>query len=220
MGVVLNPASFGITENGVDMEAANSVEARILRLNLAGQPIEWLHWKDAVCLYARDLVVWTLGGVVKQVYGGRSRLTGRQSFIKLPAIVACSGDRLAKVRINPPLTNSALFYRDKSQCMYCGYYFKFSELSRDHVLPSSRGGKDRWENVVAACKRCNQRKGNALLTEIGMELIALPFKPNPSEYLALINSDRIRGDQMDYLRPQFNHYSGVETNFSFPLSSL
>ena len=193
------------------------MEARILRLNLAGQPIEWLHWKEAVCLYARDIVVWTLGGVVKQVCGGRSRITGTQSLIELPAILACNGERMAKIRINPPLTNIALFSRDNYQCMYCGYYFSTLNLSRDHVIPTSRGGTDRWENVVAACKRCNQRKGNHVLDEINMELIALPYKPNPSEYLALINSDRIRGDQMEYLRPQFNHYTGAPKSFSLPI---
>jgi len=90
--------------------------------------------------------------------------------------------------------------------MYCGLYFDFMCLSRDHVNPSSRGGADKWENVVAACKRCNQRKGSSLLSEISMDLIALPYSPNPAEYLALINSARIRGDQMEYLRPQFSRY--------------
>lgn len=184
------------------------MEARILRLNMAGHPIEWLHWKEAVCLYARGLVSWSLGGTVRKVCGGRSRITGEQSIIQLPAIMACNGSRVARIRENPALTNSALFARDNHQCMYCGRYFFVRDLSRDHVVPSSRGGVDKWENVVAACKRCNQYKGNALLTEMDMQLIALPYRPNPSEYLALINSDRIRGDQMEYLRPQFRRYSG------------
>lgn len=183
------------------------MEARILRLNLAGQPIEWLHWKTAVCLYARDLVCWTLGGVVRQVRGGHSRLTGLRSEIELPAIIACGGGRLAPVRRVPPLTNGALFARDNYQCLYCGNYFASYSLSRDHVYPVSRGGQDRWENVVAACRRCNQRKGSYLLNEVSMELIALPFRPNTAEYLALINSDRIRGDQMEFLRPQFSRNS-------------
>lgn len=191
------------------------MEPRILRLNIAGQPIEWLSWKDGVCLYARDLVVWSLGGIVRKVQGGRSRLTGLRSVIELPAIVACDGARLSPIRKHPPLTNRALFRRDNFQCLYCGIYFSEPELSRDHVIPTSRGGTDRWENVVAACKRCNQRKGNALLDEIDMTLLALPYRPNLYEYLALINSPRIRGDQMDYLRPKFDRYEGPATeNFS------
>jgi len=183
------------------------MEPRILRLNIAGQPIEWVNWKETACLFSRGLIVWTLGGTVKRARGGFSRISGERTVIELPSIIACDGERLAPMRLNPPLTNEALFYRDNCQCMYCGEYFDFEHLSRDHVHPSSRGGLDKWENVVAACKRCNQRKGDKLLSEINMELMALPYRPNPAEYLALINNARIRGDQMEYLRPQFSRYA-------------
>jgi|SRR5690606_14990769 len=187
-----------------------SMEERILRLNSAGQPIEWLHWQDAVCLYARDLVCWSLGGFVRRVHGGHSRITGLQTYMDLPAIIACGGERIARMRTVPPLTNTALFARDNYQCLYCGRYFPRNQLSRDHVHPLSRGGRDNWKNVVAACKRCNQHKGNRLLSETNMELLALPFCPNTAEYLALINSDRIRGDQMEFLRPQFSRHRDWE----------
>lgn len=179
------------------------MEARILRLNLAGQPIEWLHWQEAVCLHARDLVTWSLGGVVKKVYGGFAR-SGDRSTMELPSIIACGGKRLARQRLVPPLTNRALFVRDNNLCLYCGQEFSGRELTRDHIVPVSRGGKDKWTNVVAACRRCNQHKGNYLLSEINLELIALPYRPNAAEYLALINSDRIRGDQMEFLSAQFS----------------
>src|SRR5690625_3288110 len=152
------------------------MEARILRLNIAGQPIEWLNWKDAVCLYARDLVHWSLGGHVRRVYGGHSRVTGLQTHMDLPAIIACGGNRLARMRLVPLLTNQTLFARDHYQCLYCGGQFPAPLLSRDHVHPLSRGGRDHWNNVVTACKRCNQHKGNRLLCEANMELLALPFR--------------------------------------------
>ena len=192
------------------------MEAMILRLNSAGQPLEWLDWKDAACLISREVVSWSLGGIVKQVHGGRSRLTGLRSQLSLPAIIACHGKlptsaaRTAyqhQLQKGPPLTNGGLFARDNYQCLYCGRHFPRFSLSRDHVHPVSRGGKDRWENVVAACKRCNQRKSNQLLSDISMDLLALPYRPNRAEYLALINNKRIRGDQMDFLRPQFSKNS-------------
>lgn len=183
------------------------MEARILRLNAAGQPLEWIDWQLAVCLYARDLVSWSLGGVVRKIYGGYSRVSGRRSYIEVPAILACGGGRLAPARMVPPLSNPALFARDNHQCLYCGRFFSPRELSRDHVKPRSRGGRDRWTNVVAACRRCNQRKGSWLLEELDMELIALPYCPNAAEYLALINGSRIREDQVEYLRPQFARLS-------------
>ena len=182
------------------------MQAKILRLNAAGQPIEWLDWQSVASLYSRELVLWSLGQHVKHVRGGMRKLTGLQSELHLPAIVACGGGRLAPMRLEAPLTNRALFYRDQCQCLYCGQYFDFADLSRDHVHPRSRGGEDKWENVVTACKRCNQRKGDKLLTEIDMPLLALPFKPNPYEYLALINSARILPDQIAYLEPSFSQY--------------
>ena len=80
-------------------------------------------------------------------------------------------------------------------------------LTRDHVVATSRGGRDSWDNVVAACKRCNHHKGSRLLQECGMELMALPYLPNFAEYLALTNSGRILGDQMDFLRKSFGSNS-------------
>lgn len=176
----------------------------ILRLNAAGQPIEWLEWQQAVCLYARELVVWSLGDVVRRVAGGHSRFTGQQSVMELPSIIACGGERLARPRMSYPLSNPTLFARDGFICMYCASHFPASQLTRDHIVPLSRGGRDRWENVVAACRRCNQHKANHLLEEISMELVALPYRPNNAEYLALLNSRRILGDQMAFLSSQFS----------------
>jgi 5-methylcytosine-specific restriction endonuclease McrA len=180
------------------------MEPRILRLNISGQPIEWLNWQEAVVLVARDMVVWTLGESVRSVFGGVSRLTGRRSQISLPSILACSGSRIARPRSHYPLINRTLFARDRYLCMYCGKPFPEHQLTRDHIVPKSRGGQDRWENVVAACRRCNQYKGNRLLEEIDMGLLALPFRPNQAEYLALQNDRRILADQMEFLSSQFS----------------
>ncbi len=183
------------------------MQSKILRLNVAGQPIEWLDWQAAVCLYARELVTWTMGDVIHRIHGGYSRVTGEQTVIELPSIIACGGAQLARPRSSYPLSNNALFARDNHLCLYCTREFPQHLLTRDHIVPLSRGGTDRWENVVSACRRCNQHKGNRLLEDIGMELVALPYRPNNAEYLALINSRRIRADQMDFLRTQFSKNS-------------
>ncbi len=176
---------------------------RILRLNVAGQPIEWVSWQDAVCLYARDLVVWTLGDAVLRIRGGHSRIDGMQSVVGIHSIIACEGRIGGSRRVIPPLTNQALFGRDRNLCLYCAGSYSDAELTRDHVVPRSRGGEDRWDNVVAACRRCNHHKGSRSPHECGLELIALPYVPNFAEYLALTNSGRILGDQMDFLKSQF-----------------
>jgi len=180
------------------------MEAQILRLNIAGQPIEWLNWQEAVTLYARDIVAWSLGEVVREVNGGICRATGNRSCIQVPSIIASSGERMAKPRSTYPLNNKTLFARDEHLCMYCGNHFSEAELTRDHIVPLSRGGQDIWENVVAACRRCNQHKGNLELQHVGMELLAMPYRPNLAEYLALLNDRRIRADQMEFLSSQFS----------------
>ena len=175
----------------------------ILRINTAGRAIEWLSWQEAVCLHARDLVSWTYGEEVMSVRGGQSRLTGQQSCLTLNSIIACRGKVVDNARKSPPLTNRALFRRDQNVCLYCGRLFGDADLSRDHVHPLSKGGRDIWTNVATACKRCNARKGNVGLDSCGMQLLALPYMPNHAEYLALSHSGRILGDQMVFLKRQF-----------------
>ena len=179
----------------------------ILRINTAGVPVDWLSWQEAVCIHARELVSWTYGEEVMAVHGGHSRLTGEQTVLTLNSIIACKGKVYNKTRREPPLTNRALFRRDQNVCLYCGKQFKECDLSRDHVRPISRGGRDSWTNVVTACKRCNARKGNLMIDECTMELLALPYRPNHAEYLALSHSGRILGDQMAFLRRQVSSNS-------------
>jgi len=70
-----------------------------------------------------------------------------------------------------------IFERDRNTCQYCGRRFTKSELTIDHVVPRSRGGRDTWENVVLACMKCNVRKGNRTPREAGLRLIRTPRKP-------------------------------------------
>lgn len=177
---------------------------RVLRLDLSGQPVDWVTWQEAVCLYAREIVVWTIGDPFLRIRGGQSRLDSRASQVDIHSIIACDGRVVPKAHVIPPLTNKALFGRDRNVCLYCGKQHDDGDLSRDHVMPVSRGGKDTWDNVVSACRRCNHYKGSRLVQECGMELLALPYVPNFAEYLALTNSGRILGDQMDFLRKSFS----------------
>ncbi|MHB0969110.1 MAG: HNH endonuclease [Thermoanaerobaculia bacterium] len=70
-----------------------------------------------------------------------------------------------------------IYLRDHNRCQYCGRKFLSSELSLDHIVPISRGGKSTWENVVCACLPCNVKKGNRLPHECGMMLIREPLRP-------------------------------------------
>ena len=208
MMTVKQTYSISTAGEGVQVVADSGAgRPRILRLNRAGHPVDWVSWQEAVCLYSRELVLWTLGDEVVRVRGGFSKRLRRRSEMGINSIIACDGRLVVPQRSVPPLTNRALFRRDRNLCLYCAGHFQDTELTRDHVQPRSRGGEDTWDNVVAACKRCNHQKGHRLLAETKLELLALPYVPNFPEYLALINSGRILGDQMEFLRTQFSKES-------------
>ena len=173
----------------------------ILLLDKAGQPIEWANWKTATSLYARESVIWTLGDIICTVRGGINRASGAQSITELHSMIAVDALAYKRMQHTPHLTNRSLFKRDQNLCLYCGKEYSDRLLTRDHVIPVSRGGKDIWNNVVSACRACNQKKGNRLPEECGMPLLALPCTPNHAEHLALQNSGKILADQMAFLKP-------------------
>lgn len=200
----LDPISAGTP---VPAEAPHSLHAlvnlpRVLSLDAHGRAMEWIHWQDATCLYARDAVAWTLGSPCMRVHGGVNRGTGTRSVIELHPIVATRGHARARaLDPTPALSNAALFGRDSYLCLYCGQQFARPQLTRDHVIPLSRGGLDIWENVVSACFHCNSRKSNRTPQQAHMPLLAVPYRPSWIEHLILSNRN-ILADQMSFLRAQ------------------
>lgn len=99
------------------------------------------------------------------------------------------------------VTNTFLFARDGYRCQYCARHrgdLRGREfLTRDHVVPISRGGANDWGNVVAACSPCNNRKGNRLPREVGMRLLAVPGEPNHVELVWAVR--RITPVQAKYI---------------------
>ena len=85
-------------------------------------------------------------------------------------------------RFRRQVTNTFLFARDGYRCMYCGRHkgqLRGREfLTRDHVVPLSRGGENTWQNVATACSPCNNRKASHLMDECGMHLVRRPSEPN------------------------------------------
>src|SRR5574337_656840 len=83
---------------------------RVLSLDAAGRILDWISWQEAVCLYVRDAVAWTLGDPCLTVHGGHNRLLGAQSLLRLHPIIASTGHcREHAIDPAPALTNTALF---------------------------------------------------------------------------------------------------------------
>lgn len=185
-----------------------SNHSRILRLNKAGYPQAWVSREEAATLYVKNLVLWSLGSEMLCIRGGFNA-EGLRSQLMLAPIIACDGDT-ARWNFAPALCNRVLFRRDGHRCMYCGLEFDDRSLTCDHIKPKVQGGLDVWTNVVAACARCNHRKGGRTPEQAGMELLAVPFEPNVFEYMYLANR-QIRGDQMEYLKARFSGQRSWQT---------
>ena len=99
-----------------------------------------------------------------------------------PAVIRLTRFVHVPRRFRRQVTNTFLFARDHYRCQYCGRHqaeLKPREaLTRDHLIPISRGGSNEWTNVVAACSPCNARKGNRLVAEIGMHPLTIPVEPH------------------------------------------
>ncbi len=94
------------------------------------------------------------------------------------------------------LTRHNIFKRDNNECQYCG---TTKDLTLDHLIPKSKGGKSSWKNLVSACKRCNAQKGNHTPEQSGLVLRKIPIKPSYIMFLRN-KSGNIKEDWLQYLK--------------------
>jgi 5-methylcytosine-specific restriction endonuclease McrA len=178
----------------MSLAASHGLDASVLVLNKLYMAVHVISARRAFCLLFKDLAeVVTLDDGHYQTYdfhSWREVSAARARFkdpdddyvrtvhfeIQAPRVIRLLGyDRLPKQKVKFNRRN--IFARDGNRCQYCGKKFSSSELSLDHVVPISRGGKSTWENVVCACLPCNVKKGNKLLTETGLQIKRQPVRP-------------------------------------------
>lgn len=130
------------------------------------------------------LSLWSWQDTVKAVFLDRVSILSEYDrevrapnfSMKLPSVIALK-EYISNSR-TPAFTRFNVFLRDSFRCQYCTVSYPTPELTFDHVIPRSRGGRTTWENVVTACGRCNLRKGNWLPRECGMYPQLPPVRPN------------------------------------------
>lgn len=136
--------------------------SKVLLLNSSYEPLHICSWRRAVVLLLK-------GKAVEVEKNGRLLSNGWH----MPLVIRL----LHYVKIphkEIPMSRRNIMHRDNYTCQYCG---RKSELTIDHVIPRSRGGKDTWDNVVVACLRCNVNKGSKTPREAGMKLDKKPCRP-------------------------------------------
>ena len=185
--------------------------SHILALDSSWEPHRWISVDDAMIYEYKHLVQARLGESVYIYRGGKNKITGEISVLQTSSIIVLKGESNSTRRYKEPaLTNESLFARDRYVCAYCGSLFAKQDLTRDHVHPVSKGGKDKWMNVVSSCKPCNNLKDDTMPGEklpkgmyspSGsqlMEILYIPYVPCKAENMILRNR-KIKYDQMEYL---------------------
>jgi len=150
---------------------------RVVLLNNDYNFLGVISWKKAITLMVKGKVE-----VVKE----SSRIiqnSARTVKIVLPEILRLIQMVYRVYKSKIPFSKKSVVIRDKGICQYCGVKIA-SDITIDHIIPVSRGGKSTFNNCVACCKKCNSHKNDQLISECGMTLLREPFKPSVMEFIA------------------------------------
>lgn len=148
---------------------------RVLLLNATFEPLTALPLRRAIVLVVcgkADVVHGDSAGLVLHSVG---------TSVVVPSVIRLRTFVRVPYRARVPMTRAALMHRDRYRCAYCGARAE----TVDHVVPRSRGGEHCWENCVACCARCNHRKADRLLSELGWGLRIVPRPPRGQHWRLL-----------------------------------
>jgi len=188
----------------------SSLHTNVLALNRGYLAIHVVSVKRAFCLlckglaevisiedgsyYSYDFSGWLEVSELKveldEVHESEDWIQAVNFLIQVPRVIRLLHyDRVPRNSVKFSRRN--IFLRDEHRCQYCERQFGTPNLSLDHVMPRSRGGKTTWENIVCACRKCNIRKGGRTPREAGMRLHKEPRKPKRNPVLShQINSSK------------------------------
>ena len=152
--------------------AAATASATLL-LNATYEPLCVVSSRRAIVLVLADKAV--------SVHSAPEEVHAETVTLAVPVVVRLTRYVRVPYPAQVPLSRRAVFHRDASTCVYCGG----SATSIDHVVPRSRGGTHTWDNVVAACRRCNHTKADRSLAEMGWKLPNPPRTPSGAAWRLL-----------------------------------
>ncbi len=142
-----------------------------LVLNASFEPLHIVPWQRAIQLLFQ--------GKVQVIEEFEQEIRTVSLAIKIPAVLRLV--HYVHIQHKKDLirfSRANIFIRDRYRCQYCGEHFKKCSLTLDHVIPIVQGGAKCWENIVTACKPCNQKKGGRTPAQAHVSLIWTPKKPH------------------------------------------
>jgi len=144
---------------------------KALKLDATYRPIEIIDALEALVL--------CIIGKAKAIETYAREINSPSKTFKVPAVIVLKN--VVRYRFGGIMCNRQnVIWRDQNTCQYCTKKLPTEMLTIDHLIPKSRGGKNKWTNLVAACKKCNQKKGCRTPKECGMIPIRKPKKPKTS----------------------------------------
>lgn len=171
-------------------------ERGALLLNASFEPLLIVNWKKAITLLYLNKVE-----VVEEYPECVRSMTQR---LNIPAVVRLTRMVKRTNRLRVPLTRKNVFLRDQYVCQYDGLTYPVAQLTVDHVVPRSQGGRSTWENLVTSCSQCNSHKGSKTLEQIGYRLLRRPKPPTPGRILSIkVGLKKVPGLWMPYLTQWF-----------------
>lgn len=154
---------------------------RVLVLDASFAPVAVVNWQDAFTMLYAGLAKSEDNRKHKppQVieYSRDGAVVGVRRNIRVPSVIQL-GDIVPTWKRRVRFCRKSIFSRDGFVCQYCGHPFMSEDLTYEHVVPRSQGGKTTWENVVTACVDCNQKKANRTPEQANMRLLRKPRKPS------------------------------------------
>ena len=145
------------------------MNAAVLVLDVGMRPLRVESWERAICDFF-------LGKVEVVEYSKDKTIHSATRVWSLLSVVRLANS-FKRDRIRVKFSRVNIYTRDGFKCQYCNRRFMSEDLTFDHVIPRSRGGRTVWENIVSCCSLCNKRKGDRTPLEAGMRLLHLPKKP-------------------------------------------
>jgi 5-methylcytosine-specific restriction endonuclease McrA len=137
---------------------------------------------EPLCVVSiRRAVVLVLKHKAEILHQDGGTLHSERLEVPIPSVIRLKYFVKVPYRARVSLSRKAVFVRDSFSCQYCGV----SAENVDHVIPRSRGGTHTWENVVAACRRCNTMKENRLPNEVGLKLRSRPSAPRETVWIVV-----------------------------------